>query len=136
MISANIKKTFSCNIEIIWNIITDNKNYLWRSDLSKIEIIDDTHFIEYDKNNFATNFTITSKKKFEEYKFNMKNKNFIGSWIGKFKVLNDNLVELYFIEEIEVNSIIMKLFVKKYLKKQQIKYMNDLEKEIKRRIEK
>ena len=61
MIRSNIKKQFSCDRNKLWNIITDNSNYAWRSDLSKIVIVDEKHFIEYTKNNFPTYFTITSK---------------------------------------------------------------------------
>ncbi len=61
LVKSNIKRSFNCDIEKIWNIITDNRNYYWRSDLSKIDIIDDTHFIEYTKDNFLTYFTIASK---------------------------------------------------------------------------
>ncbi|MEI3507595.1 MAG: hypothetical protein V8R01_00380 [Bacilli bacterium] len=43
-------------------IVTNNEDYLWRSDLSTIEIIDDTHFVEYTKKGYPTYFTITSKK--------------------------------------------------------------------------
>ena len=38
MIKSNIKKEFNCNIEKLWNIITDNTKYAQISDLSKIEI--------------------------------------------------------------------------------------------------
>ncbi len=61
MIKSNIKKEFNCDMEKIWNIITDNYNYAWRSDISKIEVIDDKHFIEYTKNGYSTYFTITFK---------------------------------------------------------------------------
>lgn len=37
MIKSNIKKEFHCDIEKLWNLITDNTKYAWRSDLSKIE---------------------------------------------------------------------------------------------------
>ena len=40
MIRSNIKKQFSCDRNKLWNIITDNSNYAWRSDLSKIVIVD------------------------------------------------------------------------------------------------
>ena len=63
MIKLNIKKEFNCDKNKLWDIITDNTKFTWRSDLSKIVIVDDKHFIEYDKNNFPTYFTITSKKK-------------------------------------------------------------------------
>lgn len=85
MIKSNIKKEFNCNIEKLWNIITDNTKYAWRSDLSKIEIIDDKHFIEYAKNNYPTYFTITSKVNLKEYKFDIENTNIKGKWIVYLK---------------------------------------------------
>jgi hypothetical protein len=130
MIKSNIKKEFKCNIEKLWNIITDNTNYTWRSDLSKIEIVDDTHFIEYAKNNYPTYFTITSKVNLKEYKFDIENSNIKGKWIGIFKKLDNGDILLDFTEEIETNNFIMKLFAKPYLKSQQKRYMNDLEKEL------
>lgn len=130
MIKSNIKKEFNCSIEKLWNIITDNNKYAWRSDLSKIEIIDDKHFIEYVKNNYPTYFTITSKDYLKEYKFDLENANIKGKWIGLFKELPNGNVELDFTEEIEANSFIMKLLAKSYLKRMQKRYMRDLEKEI------
>ena len=130
MIQSNIKKQFSCDRNKLWDIITDNSNYVWRSDLSKIEIIDDTHFVEYTKNNFPTYFTITSKEKLKEYKFDLENTNLKGKWIGIFKELPNGNIELDFTEEIEVNNFIMKLLAKSYLKSQQKRYMKDLEKEL------
>jgi len=131
MIRANIKKKFSCDKNKLWDIITDNTNYFWRSDLSKIEIIDNTHFIEYDKNNFPTYFTIIEKEKLKEYKFELENTNLKGKWIGMFKELSNGNIELDFTEEIEVNNFIMKLLAKPYLKSQQKRYMRDLEKKLK-----
>lgn len=130
MIKSNIKKEFNCDIETLWNIITDNTKYAWRSDLSKIEIIDDKHFIEYAKNNYPTHFTITSKEKLKEYKFDIENTNIKGKWIGIFKKLDNGNVLLDFTEEIETNNFMMKLLSKPYLKSQQKRYMSDLEKEI------
>lgn len=131
MIKSIISKEFNCNIKKLWDIITDNTNYAWRSDLSRIEIVDDNHFIEYTKNGFPTYFEITKKEKLKEYKFNLENTNIKGSWTGLFKELPNGNIELSFIEEIEVSSFIMKLLAKPYLKSQQKRYMRDLEKEIK-----
>lgn len=130
MIRSNIKKEFNCDVEKIWNIITDNTNYAWRSDLSKIKITDDKHFIEYAKNNYPTYFTITSKVKFREYKFDIKNTNIKGKWTGILKKLDNGNVLLDFTEEIETNNIIMKILVKPYLKSMQKRYMKDLEREL------
>ena len=130
MIKSNIKKEFNCNIEKLWNIITDNTNYFWRSDLLKIDIIDNSHFVEYAKNGYPTYFEITSKKELKEYKFNTENTNIKGKWTGLFIKLDNGNTILDFTEEIETNNLIMKLLAKQYLKSQQKKYMNDLEKEI------
>ena len=130
MIKSNIKKQFSCDKNKLWDIITDNSNYKWRTDLSKIEIIDETRFIEYTKNNFPTYFTITAKEKLKEYKFDLENDNIKGKWVGIFKELPNGNIELDFTEEIEVNSFIMKLLAKPYLKSQQKRYMKELEKEL------
>lgn len=132
MITVNIKKQFKIDIKKLWEIVTNNENYFWRSDLSKIEITDETHFTEYAQNNYPTYFEITKKEPFKLYSFNIKNSNIKGKWIGKFKEISPNLIELDFTEEIEVSNIIMKLFAKSYLKKQQQKYIEDLEKEIKK----
>lgn len=111
--------------------VTKNfNNYAWRSDLSKIEIIDDKHFIEYTKNNYPTYFTITSKEKLKEYKFDIENTNIKGKWIGIFKRLDNGNVLLDFTEKIETNNFIMKLLAKPYLKREQKRYMKDLEKEL------
>ncbi|MFG6326814.1 MAG: hypothetical protein K1W00_08210, partial [Lachnospiraceae bacterium] len=109
MIKSNIKKEFLCDIEKLWDIITDNTKYSWRSDLSKIEIVDDKHFIEYAKNNYPTYFTITSKISFKEYKFDIENTNIKGKWTGIFIKSDNGKVLLDFTEEIETNNIIMKL---------------------------
>ena len=130
MIKASIKKQFSCDKNKLWDIITDNSNYKWRTDLLKIEIKDETHFIEYTTNNFPTYFTITAKEKLKEYKFDLENTNLKGKWIGIFKELPNGNIELDFTEEIEVKNFIMKLLAKPYLKSQQKKYMKDLEKEL------
>lgn len=130
MIRSNIKKQFSFDKNKLWDIITDNSNYKWRTDLLKIEITDETHFIEYTTNNFPTYFTITAKEKLQEYKFDLENTNLKGKWIGIFKELPNGNIELDFTEEIEVKNFIMKLLAKPYLKSQQKKYMKDLEKEL------
>ena len=130
MIRSNIKKQFSCDKNKLWDIITDNSNYKWRTDLLKIEITDETHFTEYTTNNFPTYFTITAKEKLKEYKFDLENTNLKGKWVGIFKELPNGNIELDFTEEIEMKNFIMKLLAKPYLKSQQKKYMKDLEKEL------
>lgn len=130
MIKSNIKKQFSCDKNRLWDIITDNAYYAWRSDLSQIEVIDNTHFIEYTKNNFPTYFTVTSKEKLKVYKFDLKNANLKGTWSGIFQELPNGNIEIDFTEEIELNNAAMKLLAKPYLKSRQKRYIRDLEREL------
>ena len=130
MIKSNIKKQFSCDKNRLWDIITDNAYYAWRSDLSKIEVTDNTHFIEYTKNNFPTYFTVTSKEKLKVYKFDLKNANLKGTWSGIFQELPNGNIEIDFTEEIELNNAAMKLLAKPYLKSRQKRYIRDLEREL------
>ncbi len=129
MIKANIKEVLDADIQTVWNIITNNNDYSWRSDLSKIEVISETKFIEYDKNNFETAFIITKKEPYQ-YEFDIDNKNIKGHWIGILTEQNNQTI-LDFTEKIEVSNIVMKLMAKGYLKKQQQKYINDLNKKLK-----
>lgn len=36
MVKSIIKKQFHCDKDKLWDVITDNYNYSWRSDLSKL----------------------------------------------------------------------------------------------------
>lgn len=126
MIKSNIKVNFISNIKDIWNVVTNNEDYTWRSDLSKIEVIENSNqFIEYTIDNFPTIFTITKKEEYKVYEFDFTNKNIKGRWIGIFKK-TENGTEIDFTEQVQTNNPIMILFGKMYLKKQQAKYINDL----------
>ena len=51
MAVSNINTIINNDIQKVWNIVLAVDKYnLWRSDLSKIEIINDKQFIEYTKN--------------------------------------------------------------------------------------
>ncbi len=126
---STITAQFPYDSKIIWDIITDNKNYAWRSDISKIKIIDENHFDEYSNNGFVTHFCITAKEPCCEYRFTMENKNMSGCWTGIFESC-DGGTRIIFTEEIQVKNPIMNLFVKGYLKKQQNTYIADLRREL------
>ncbi len=57
----------------------------------------------------------------------MENSNMKGHWIGVFSQNNDQTC-VEFTETVTVKKLVMKPFVKAYLKKQQNKYISDLEK--------
>lgn len=126
MKKSTIITNLNSDIQKVWDIVTNNKNNTWRSDLSKIEISEDEQtFIEYTKDGFSTTFTITLKKPVERYEFDIKNQNMTGHWIGLFS-RDENGTQIEFTEEVTVKNLIMNLFVGFYLKKQQATYLKDL----------
>lgn len=131
MINSEITKNFNCGLSELYNIICDFAKYPeWRSDLSGVEIIGDSNFIEIDKSGIRTEFQVSKKDTNKILEFNMCNDNLTGYWVGKFEY-NDNITKIVFIEKIEVKNLIMKIFAKKFLKKQQIRFMRDLENRVK-----
>ncbi|WIH80315.1 hypothetical protein [Brachyspira pilosicoli] len=54
MIKSNINKIINCNIEDVFNRVSDFQNYYWRNDIIKVEILSDTNFIEYSKEGYKT----------------------------------------------------------------------------------
>lgn len=127
MAISNMKATFQSNIKKVWDTVTSLENYQWRSDLSKIEILNDKQFVEYTKDGFATTFTVTVCESYKRWEFDMENSNMIGHWTGIFTE-KDNLTEIDFTEEVTVKKFIMKPFVKSFLKNQQKLYISDLKK--------
>lgn len=127
MAVSNIKATFQSNIQQTWETVTSLEEYAWRSDLSKIEIVDENCFIEYTKEGYATTFTITAKEPYKRWEFDMENDNMKGHWIGIFTQKGEE-TEIEFTEDVTAKKVLMKPFVKAYLKKQQAQYVSDLQK--------
>lgn len=127
MAISNIKVTFSSDIQKVWEVVTDVKNYTWRSDLSKTEILSEKQFVEYTKDGYATTFTITVTEPYKRWEFDIENGNIQGHWTGVFSQ-KDGKTEIDFTEEVTAKKIFMKPFVKAFLKKQQSQFISDLKK--------
>ena len=127
MAVSNMKAVLQSDIEEVWEVAASLDDYAWRSDLSKIEIVNENQFIEYTKSGFATNFTITVKEPYKRYEFDMENDNMKGHWTGVF-TKKDGGTEIDFTEDVTAKKLFMKPFVKGYLKKQQKLYLLDLQK--------
>lgn len=125
MAVSNIKAVFESDIQKVWEVVTSLENYSWRSDLSKIEVINESQFIEYTKEGYATTFTVTAQVPCERWEFDMENDNMKGHWTGIF-VQKEGKTEIDFTEDVVAKKIFMKPFVKSFLKKQQSTYIADL----------
>lgn len=84
-------------------------------------------FVEYTKDGFATTFTVTEHEPCKRWEFDMENCNMKGHWSGVF-TSKDGQTEIVFTEDVTAKKLIMKPFVKAYLKKQQERYIVDLQK--------
>ncbi|MBU3217981.1 hypothetical protein LL033_02005 [Clostridium estertheticum] len=130
---SEITAYFNSNIKSVWNVVTNNSNCKWRSDIERIEILNDgKEFIEYTHSCNATKFSITKKKEHREYEFNMGNKMFNGSWSGHFSVTESGGTKIIFTENIFVKNPIIKILSYFFmdLKKMQNNYISDLKVEL------
>lgn len=127
MAISNAKAVFQSDIQKVWEVVTSLKNYSWRSDLGRIEILNENQFIEYTKDGYSTIFTITKTELYKRWEFDMENDNMKGHWTGIF-TKTESGTEIDFTEEVMVKKVIMKPFVKSYIKKQQELYISDLRK--------
>ncbi len=125
MTVSTIKAIFESDINKVWETVTNLKDYTWRSDLSSVEILSENRFVERDKSGYETVFAVTCLKPLERWEFDMENGNMSGHWVGAFTKAGEN-TEIEFTESVVAKKLIMKPFVKTYLKKQQERYISDL----------
>lgn len=130
MAISNIKAGFQADVQKVWNIVTSLEDTSWRSDLSKVEIVNERQFIEYTTTNYRTNFTVTAREEYKRWEFDMENDNMYGHWTGIFS-FKDGITTIYFTEDVTAKKFFMKPFIKAYLKKQQALYVQDLQRRMK-----
>lgn len=128
MVTSNIKDIICSDIHKVWEtVLAIDKYSAWRSDLSKTEILNQMHFIEYTKQGYSTEFTITTVEPYKRWEFDMENSNMTGHWTGIFTDKGKE-TEIDFTERVEAKKWLMKPFVKSYLKKQQAQFVADIRK--------
>lgn len=129
MAISNMKAVFQSDIQAVWNTVTSLEKYEWRSDLGRIEILNEKQFIEYTKEGYSTTFTVTEFEPYKRWEFDMENDNMKGHWIGIFTQEGEQ-TEINFTETVIAKKFFMKPFVRSYLKKQQAKYVLDLKRRL------
>ena len=130
---SEIIATFKSDIKTVWDVVTNNNDYKWRSDIERIDIIDNGNtFIEYTPNGISTKFTITKKSLYNRYEFNMENKNFTGFWIGDFSEIEKGGTKIIFTENILIRNPVIKVLSYLFmdLKKMQNTYILDLKRKL------
>lgn len=131
MSTSSIEADFPCSLDKLWNLVTSLEDCSWRSDLDRIEIISPTRFVEYTKTGYSTVFTITAMETPRRWEFDMENNNMSGHWTGIFTFENGRAA-IEFTENVTAKKLIMRPFIKAYLKKQQSAYVSDLKRALAR----
>lgn len=130
MKKSSITARFSNDVKDVWQRVTDNENWSWRSDLAQLEVLGPGIFAETDKEGRRTIFRVTAKEYCRYYAFDMEGENFTGHWSGRFYSLEDNGCKVRFNEEIRMKKPVLRLLsiAMLPLKKMQENYLADLKK--------
>ena len=131
MAVSKIVAEFEYPVDRVWDVVTDFERYGWRSDLSRTEKLGQDRFIEYTKEGFATVFKVTAAEENRRWELDLDNENMRGRWVGLFSV-TDGGTRLEFAENVNAKKFLLRPFIKAYLKKQQVLFMEDLKKELTR----
>lgn len=129
MRKSRLEATYRANVQAVWDIVTDNQNYSWRSDLLRVEVaLDGRAFVEYTKKGFQTNFIITEKEPCKKYAFDMENQSFKGRWTGLFEETPQGGTKITFFEELWIKNLVIELlsYIGMPLQKIQRQYAEDL----------
>ncbi|MGX7024049.1 hypothetical protein [Vagococcus hydrophili] len=120
------------NVEEIWNIVINQEETSWRSDLIRTEILSEHTFKEYSVLGAKTTFKITKIMENQYYAFDMESSFFKGYWYGEFIQLGDQSTKIIFFEKIYFRNPLVYLmsFFKLHLKEIQKKYVEDLKKSL------
>ncbi len=129
MATSKVTVHFPCPVEQVWQAVTDLSHTAWRSDLARVEVLDENHFVEHTKGGYATEFTVTACEPPRYWAFTMANGNMSGSWEGIFEAAEEG-ARLTCTETITAKHWWMCPFVPGYLKRQQKRYLDDLWKEL------
>ena len=129
MAVSKVTVHFPCSVERVWQTVTDLTNTAWRSDLKRVEVLDESHFVEHTKSGYATNFTVTACEPLRRWAFTMENGNMSGSWEGNFEAAEGG-ARLTCTETVTAKRRWMRPFVPGYLKRQQKLYLDDLRREL------
>ena len=129
MPTSKVTVHFSCPVERGGQAVTDLSNTAWRSDLKRVEVLDEAHFVEHTKSGYATNFTVTACEPLRRWVFTMENGNMSGSWEGIFEAAESG-TRLHCTETVNAKHWWMRPFVSGYLRRQQRLYLDDLRREL------
>ena len=127
--TSQMTARFSSSLEAVWEAVTDNTDFSWRSDLNHIDTKPDgVTFVEYPKKGSETVFTITEKQPGRLYAFHMEHAMFTGEWTGEFSKAPSGGTCIVFTERLRIRNPVIWLlsFAMMDLHGMQERYFHDL----------
>ncbi|WP_088186069.1 hypothetical protein [Desulfosporosinus sp. FKA] len=127
--ASEITAYFKSDVKTVWNVVTNNVDYKWRSDIKKIEVSSDgNHWLEYYNEKAYTKFALVEKVENNRYVFDMENKMFTGHWTGCFSPTEMGGAKVIFTEKILIKNPLIRIISNLFwdLEKIQRTYIADL----------
>ena len=125
MAVSSISAVLPASVDRVWSVVTDLTDCAWRSDLREIRVLSGRRFVEYTTEGYPTTFTVTEELPCRLWAFDMENDRMQGHWTGVFTPRGDE-TEITFTEEVRAKAVWLRPFVRRYLRKQQARYVADL----------
>lgn len=95
MSKYTISESFAARISDVWKLVTDVANYSWRSTISRCDLIDEKHFIEYAKDGTKTQFYISDSEYLRFWACDFQNEKISGHFVADFTLSgNKSIVSL------------------------------------------
>lgn len=108
------KSIYKVSPKILYEFVTDNNDFSYRSDLKDLQIIetkgDFQTWKETAKNGQTITFRTTKKEPYSRYEFEIAQANgFEGYWTSEFKKINQDETEFIATEHIVIENPVIKL---------------------------
>ena len=117
-----------CPVERVWQTVTDLMNTAWRGDLARVEILNETHFVEHTKSGYATSYRYGLRA--ARWAFTMENGSMSGTWEGRGSLRRRRRRPANLHRDRHRQTLVDAPLVPGYLKRQQKRYLDDLRKEL------
>ena len=126
MAISTVTARFGQDVRTVWRAVTDVENCSWRSDLEGCALNGEGRFTERAKGGCETRFAVTYREEYRRWEFKMENSRMSGRWTGVFSRFGSG-TEAVFTEDVRAKNALLRPFVGMYLKRQQARYVRDLE---------
>ena len=125
MVTVHMTAVLPGDVQQVWTVLTGVEDYSWRSDLSRTEVLSAEQFVEHTQTGDQTLFTITAAEPGRRWELDMENRRMRGHWVGLFSGKGAETA-IQFTETLHVKKPLLRPFVKRYLRKQQARFVADL----------